>query len=342
MTDVTNASRTLLMDLRTLDWSPECLDAVGIPRAMLPAIRSSSEVYGELRAGTALDGVPIAGVLGDQQAALFGQACFDPGRGEEHVWHRLLPARQHRRRAGRLARAADDGRLPARRASRPRMRSRARSRSTGAAMQWLRDQLGIDRLGRRGRGARGERAGHGRRVLRAGVQRPVRAATGTSARAARSSASPPTRRRRTSRARRWRRPPGRCARRSVRPGTPSVAGARPPRAEGRRRHDRQRAADAVPGRRAGRARRAPAASPRRPRSAPPTRPGSPSASGPLWRTCARTGGRRAAGSRAWTRGEVERRYAPLAGGGRALAELDPAHPALTRQVSERAAVGRGA
>jgi len=79
VTDVTNASRTLLMDLRTLDWSQEALELIGIPRALLPEIRSSSEVYGELRAGTALDGVPLAGVLGDQQAALFGQACFAPG-----------------------------------------------------------------------------------------------------------------------------------------------------------------------------------------------------------------------------------------------------------------------
>jgi len=79
VTDATNASRTLLMDLRTLDWSEECLDAIGVPRAMLPEIRSSSEAYGEIQAGTALDGVPIAGILGDQQAALFGQACFAPG-----------------------------------------------------------------------------------------------------------------------------------------------------------------------------------------------------------------------------------------------------------------------
>ncbi len=79
VTDATNASRTLLMDLQTLDWSDEALDVIGIPRALLPEIHSSSEVYGELRAGTALDDVPIAGVLGDQQAALFGQACFDPG-----------------------------------------------------------------------------------------------------------------------------------------------------------------------------------------------------------------------------------------------------------------------
>jgi glycerol kinase len=78
-TDVTNASRTLLMDLDTLDWHQPSLDLMGIPRAMLPEIRSSSEAYGEA-AGTAIGGRPVAGILGDQQAALFGQTCF--GRGE--------------------------------------------------------------------------------------------------------------------------------------------------------------------------------------------------------------------------------------------------------------------
>jgi glycerol kinase len=77
VTDATNASRTQLMDLATLDWSGELLAAMGVPRAILPAIRSSSEVYGT---GTGeLEGVPIAGILGDQQAALVGQACLDPG-----------------------------------------------------------------------------------------------------------------------------------------------------------------------------------------------------------------------------------------------------------------------
>ncbi|WP_322509247.1 FGGY family carbohydrate kinase, partial [Anaerolinea sp.] len=77
VTDVTNASRTLLMNLQTLDWDDELLDLLGIPRAILPQIRSSSEVYGYARG--ALEGVPVAGDLGDQQAALFGQACYDPG-----------------------------------------------------------------------------------------------------------------------------------------------------------------------------------------------------------------------------------------------------------------------
>jgi glycerol kinase len=77
VTDVTNASRTLLMDLRTLAWDGDLLEAMGIPAAMLPQIRPSAEVYG--RAGGALAGVPVASALGDQQAALFGQTCFQPG-----------------------------------------------------------------------------------------------------------------------------------------------------------------------------------------------------------------------------------------------------------------------
>jgi glycerol kinase len=77
VTDVTNASRTLLMDLHTLAWDEEILQILGIPRLMLPEIRSSSEVYGSAKGG--LGGVPLAGDLGDQQAALFGQTCFNPG-----------------------------------------------------------------------------------------------------------------------------------------------------------------------------------------------------------------------------------------------------------------------
>jgi glycerol kinase len=77
VTDVTNASRTLLMDLKTLDWNEEILHILDIPRAMLPKIRSSSEVYGSAKGG--LGGVPVAGDLGDQQAALFGQTCYQTG-----------------------------------------------------------------------------------------------------------------------------------------------------------------------------------------------------------------------------------------------------------------------
>ncbi|MES2733889.1 MAG: glycerol kinase GlpK [Bacteroidota bacterium] len=77
VTDVTNASRTQLMHLQTLNWDREILNTFNIPRQMLPTIRSSSEVYGEAKG--ILAGVPVAGDLGDQQAALVGQTCFRPG-----------------------------------------------------------------------------------------------------------------------------------------------------------------------------------------------------------------------------------------------------------------------
>ena len=78
VTDVTNASRTQLMNLTTLEWDESILRLFGIPRACLPRIVSSSEIYGE--AGEPVSGVPIAGILGDQQAALVGQVCFAPGQ----------------------------------------------------------------------------------------------------------------------------------------------------------------------------------------------------------------------------------------------------------------------
>jgi glycerol kinase len=78
-TDVSNASRTLLFDIHTLDWDDELLRALGVPRRMLPEVRSSSEVLGETDASWLGAPVPVAGMAGDQQAATFGQACFQPG-----------------------------------------------------------------------------------------------------------------------------------------------------------------------------------------------------------------------------------------------------------------------
>ncbi|MBW1806648.1 MAG: glycerol kinase GlpK [Deltaproteobacteria bacterium] len=81
ITDVSNASRTLLMNLDDLAWDDQLLGILGIPKAMLPEIRSSSEKYGTTRQVPGLpDGIPICGIAGDQQAALFGQACFDCGQ----------------------------------------------------------------------------------------------------------------------------------------------------------------------------------------------------------------------------------------------------------------------
>ncbi|MFL6145793.1 MAG: glycerol kinase GlpK [Labedaea sp.] len=79
VTDPTNASRTLLMDLDTLSWNADIAGEIGVPLSMLPEIRSSSEEYGRVRDRGVLAGVPIAGILGDQQAATFGQACLSPG-----------------------------------------------------------------------------------------------------------------------------------------------------------------------------------------------------------------------------------------------------------------------
>ncbi|AVG24472.1 glycerol kinase [Pontimonas salivibrio] len=79
VTDVTNASRTLLCDISTVSWDQELLDAFSVPRSMLPQIKSSAEVYGHVHSSGLLREVPVAGILGDQQAATFGQAAFSPG-----------------------------------------------------------------------------------------------------------------------------------------------------------------------------------------------------------------------------------------------------------------------
>jgi glycerol kinase len=78
-TDVSNASRTMLFNIRTLEWDDELLELFQIPRSILPEVRSSSELFGEVSSIPELSGIPISGVAGDQQAALFGQACFLSG-----------------------------------------------------------------------------------------------------------------------------------------------------------------------------------------------------------------------------------------------------------------------
>ena len=141
LTDPTNASRTMLMSLDTLDWDDSLCEAFGVPRAVLPAIRPSVSVFGE--GSGILAGVPIAGVLGDQQAALFGQTCFAPGdakntygtgcflllnTGERPVpsTHGLLSTVAYSIE-GRPAVYALEGSVAI----------------AGAAVQWLRDGLGL-------------------------------------------------------------------------------------------------------------------------------------------------------------------------------------------------------
>ena len=91
VTDATNASRTLLYNIHTNEWDDELLDIFGVPRSLLPEVRSSSEVYAETSEHTFMPNVPIAGIAGDQQAALFGQVCTTPGMVKNNVRHRVLP-----------------------------------------------------------------------------------------------------------------------------------------------------------------------------------------------------------------------------------------------------------
>ena len=79
VTDVSNASRTMMFNIQTLAWDADLLNMLGVPASMLPEVKASSEVYGRVASGLGLDGVPIAGMAGDQQAALFGQMCVEPG-----------------------------------------------------------------------------------------------------------------------------------------------------------------------------------------------------------------------------------------------------------------------
>jgi glycerol kinase len=140
-TDVTNASRTMLMDLQTLQWHAPSLELMGIPAAMLPEIRSSGELFGEA-AGTALGGRPITGIVGDQQAALLGQCCFEPGEAKSTYGtgsFLLLNTGTEIVRCHQLLTsvAARVGAEPAQYALEGSIAV------TGAAVQWLRDQLGM-------------------------------------------------------------------------------------------------------------------------------------------------------------------------------------------------------
>ncbi len=140
-TDVTNASRTMLMDLQTLDWHGPSLELMGIPRALLPEIRSSSGLFGEVSV-TELAGRPLAGALGDQQAALFGQTCFGAGEAKNtygtgsfllvNTGERILRCPELLTSvAGKVGDAPTSYVLEGSIAV------------TGAAVQWLRDQLGL-------------------------------------------------------------------------------------------------------------------------------------------------------------------------------------------------------
>ena len=141
VTDVTNASRTMLMNLETLDWDPEILSLMGIPRSMLPAIKPSSGVYGAATGDLA--GIPVAGDLGDQQAALFGQTCFSVGEAKNtygtgnfmllNTGTKIVPSKN-----GLLTT------LGYKIGNQPAVYALEGSIAiTGALVQWLRDNLGM-------------------------------------------------------------------------------------------------------------------------------------------------------------------------------------------------------
>ena len=142
VTDVTNASRTQFLDLKTLEWDRALLQAFDVPASLLPAVKSSSEIYGEVVI-PALKGVPIAGILGDQQAALVGQACFDSGEVKNtygtgcfllmNTGERIVPST-----FGLLTTVAYQfGKQPAHYALEGSVAI------SGALVQWLRDNLGM-------------------------------------------------------------------------------------------------------------------------------------------------------------------------------------------------------
>ncbi len=143
ITDVTNASRTMLMDLKSLSWDADIAADMGIPMSMLPEIKSSSEVYGHGRAAGLLEGVPIAGDLGDQQAATFGQAAFEVGMAKNtygtgcfmimNTGEEIVPSKN-----GLLTTVCyqiGD--------SKPIYALEGSIALAGSLVQWLRDQLGI-------------------------------------------------------------------------------------------------------------------------------------------------------------------------------------------------------
>jgi glycerol kinase len=143
ITDVTNASRTMMMNLQTLDWDDEILKVLGIPRQMLPEIRPSSQIYGEIKHPSLFKGIPVAGILGDQQGALVGQTCFSVGEAKNtygtgsfmliNTGTEIVPSK-----SGLITTVAY------KMGDQPAVYSLEGSIAiTGALVQWLRDNLGM-------------------------------------------------------------------------------------------------------------------------------------------------------------------------------------------------------
>ena len=142
VTDVSNASRTLLFNIHTLQWDDELLALLDVPRAMLPEVRSSSEVYGETLPELFGSSVPICRHCGRPAGGDVRAGVLRAGHGEEHLRHRLLHAAEHRRQAGAVGeQPADHDRLAAGRHHHLRLEGSVFV--AGAVVQWLRDGLGV-------------------------------------------------------------------------------------------------------------------------------------------------------------------------------------------------------
>ena len=250
ITDVSNASRTMLMDLATQDWDQELLDTIGVPRAMLPEIKGSSQVYGEATLD-AVAGIPVAGDLGDQQAALFGQTCFAVGEAKNTygTGNFLLL------NTGTEAVQSKNGLITTagyRIGDQPTVFALEGAIAiTGALVQWLRDNLKLIKAAPEVEELAKTVDDNGGCLLRPGVLGALRPLLAQR------------------RPRRDRRPDALRQRRPHRPRDPRGDGLPDPRgrrghgrrlgrqarvAQGGRRHGRQRAPDAVPGRHARRGR----------------------------------------------------------------------------------------
>ena len=142
ITDASNASRTLLYDIRRQAWDAELLEVLGIPPSLLPQVRPSCEVYGEIEALPQLEGAPLAGIAGDQQAATFGQACLVPGMAKctygTGCFMLLNTGERARASANRLLTT-----VAWRRGGRTDYALEGSVFAGGAVVQWLRDGLGL-------------------------------------------------------------------------------------------------------------------------------------------------------------------------------------------------------
>ena len=181
VTDYSNASRTMLFNINTLDWDDDLLRELRVPRALLPRVVPSSAVYGQTEASLFGAPIPIAGDAGDQQAATFGQACFTPGMAKNTFgtgcFLLLNTGEQPRLSTNRLLTTIGWG-LGTPEQPQITYMLEGSVFVAGAAIQWLRDGLGIIEQQRGCRAARARGPRRGRRLRRASLRRPGRAVLG--------------------------------------------------------------------------------------------------------------------------------------------------------------------